>query len=126
MLRYLILLLLMIVYHGTKAQSLDKDTLFFKLDKKYIIQSLRNENEYFLKDSNEDGTFFFVKDEVYKKLKNEKRISLKKYVRKSKYYNRSSFRKLNDLRLMEHFEKYVIFLIKDDDFIKVIPGHGIE
>jgi len=121
-----ILICLITILTLFKASSQEKDTLFFKFNNKYIIQSLGNENEYILKDSNEDGTFFFVKDGVHQNLKYEKKICLKRYVRKSKYYNKSSIRKLNDLRLMEHLEKYVIFLIKDDGFIKVIPGHGIE
>ncbi len=111
---------------GLNAQV--KDTLFFKFDENYIMPALGlgNENHFIIKDSNNEETFFFKKDAEYKALKYKKKISIKKYIRKSEYYNRASNRKLNNLRLMQHLEKYIVFLIKDEVFIKVTPGVAIE
>ncbi len=122
--RYLIFLII-ILFH-IEANSQDKDTLFFKFDKQYIIPSLGNENNYILKDSHEEGTFFFTIEEIYKDLEFEEPLCLKKYVRKSEFYDKKRKRKLNDYRLMGHFSNYEVFLIKDDKFIKVTSSYSID
>lgn len=85
------------------AQETQKDTLYFKLDEKYIFASKYDKNFYLLEDSSDvgRGTFLFqiIGNESSKNPREV--LCLKKYVRASKYYDKHKKVKLNDYRLWE-------------------------
>lgn len=124
---YTILLTLLFV-STLYAQNHKKDTLFFELTKGYIKQGVVNKNEFHIKDSSTDGTFYFeILDTMHLNLNHKKILRLKEFIRYSEYYNNQKKKKLNDYRLWEHLQHYEIFLFKKDDcYIKVRPSFVIE
>lgn len=128
--RKLILLNVIILFLSTinsTAQEKLKDTLFFKLDGKYVFESEYDQNFYLLEDSSDigRGTFLFEKIKVEKSKHPREILCLKKYVQSSKYYNRHKTVKLNDYKLWEHFVIYTIYLVKKNkittEYIQVYP-----
>jgi hypothetical protein len=103
-----------------------KDTLFFKFDKNYIDIYEVTPNKYYLKDSSNDGAFYFEKQETIYNLNPKKVKCLKKFIRNSEFYRKDYHRKLNDFRLTQYFGKYVIFLVHKNEFIHVESSFEIE
>lgn len=112
------------------AQEKAKDTLFFKLDNKYIYQSKFNPKSYLLQDSSDNETFLFQKIETINILKPKKINCLKKFVHQSQFYNKTNNIKLNAHGLWEYFNNYTIFLVeninKKTKYIKVEPNIQLE
>lgn len=123
--RFLILFLILLPF-GSIAQSKEKDTLFFKFKQNYILKAKDGSGDFLLKDSHDDGMFYFEKKENYYNLKPKELLCLKKYVRKSKYYRKTFYRKLEDYSLYRHLDNYVIFLVRGDNFIHVESSFEIE
>lgn len=114
------------------SQEKLKDTLFFNLDGKYIFQSKYVSTSYLLKDSNDidKGTFYFEELEIINNVIPKEILCLKNVVRSSKFYNKQKKRKLDDNGLFEYFDKYIVFLVKEnketDEYIKVRANWEIE
>ena len=111
---------------SSKAQSIDKDTLFFKFDKNYILDAKDGSDDFLLVDSNSDGTFYFERKETTYNLKPKQVKCLKKFVRSSKFYRKDFYRKLEDYSAYEYFREYVIFLVHKNEFIRVESRFEIE
>ena len=114
------------------SQGKQKDTLFFKYDKKYKNTYEQIPNYYFLDDSSgiSRGTFFFEELGIINNVKSTEILCLKKIVRSSKFYNKHKKRKLDDSGIFEYFNNYVIFLVKKNDknntYIRVRANWEIE
>lgn len=110
-----------------EAQTKSKDTIYFELDKKYIFSTINNPHTFYLRDGN--GFFFESKEKIYN-LKKTKTISLKKFIKKSKFYSKNRLRKLKDYDLAIYLQNYTIFLVdkreNQDVFIKVLPNFEID
>ncbi|UQD55599.1 hypothetical protein [Flavobacterium sp. K5-23] len=126
----IIILLSLISTSKLKAQEKPKDTLFFKYDKTYINAYVEIPSHFYLDDSSggNNGSFFFKKGEVKNNLNPKKILSLKKYVRSSKFYDKN--KKLEDQKLAALFSNYVVFLVKNStkktEYIHVESGIEIE
>mgnify|MGYP003396865244 CR=1 FL=1 len=110
-----------------KAQEKSKDTIFFKLDNRYVYESEVSPNHYFLKDHNNDEAFFFKGIEIVNNVKPKEILSLKKFVRSSEFYDKNKKQKLNIYELINFFsDYYVVFLVKKSnnktECIYVAPG----
>lgn len=106
-----------------------KDTLFFRLDTPYIQTFPEIPNHFYISDSKgSNGSFYFSKVKVYKNLKSKEVKSLQKFVRASRFYDKNKAAKLNDYRLWEYFNNYVVFLVneKKKEFTEVTSGYEIE
>ena len=106
------------------------DTLFFKFDSKYINTYVEIPNHFYLNDSSgsSNGTFFFQKGKSISDLKPKEVLSLKGFVRSSRFYEENKKQKLNDLELSEFLNNYIIFLVNDKkkEYIQVSCGYQIE
>jgi hypothetical protein len=111
---------------SSKAQSIVKDTLFFKFDKNYILQSKNGSGNFILVDSNSDGTFYFERQETIYNLNPKKVKCLKKFIRNSEFYRKDYHRKLEDYSLDEYFRNYIIFLVHKNEFIHVESRFEID
>lgn len=112
-----------------------KDTLFFKLDNKYIFetQPVSNPKKYSLKDSGKSktGSFFFEEFEVQTRprFKTKKAIDLENFVHSTRFYNIES-QIIEDFNLANYFSNYVVFLDKQvedkHDYIQIKSFATIE
>lgn len=93
------------------AQEKTKDTIFFKLDNRYVYQSKNNPQRYLLKDKNKDEIFFFEEVKVIDNLQASKILCLKKFIRESNFYNKNQ--KLDNQGLINFFsDYYVVYLVR--------------
>ncbi|MDY0990151.1 hypothetical protein SOM12_22155 [Flavobacterium sp. CFBP9031] len=115
------------------AQEKVKDTLFFAYDSNYINTYPENPNDYYIKDGSgaRIGGFYFIEVQKIKNCKTKKReISLKEYIRSSKFYDENRRLKLWDYDLSTYLKNYVIFLVKTENgkksYIQVESSFEIE
>lgn len=128
-----ILIILSLISRSVKAQEMVKDTLFFSYDSEYIINHKEIPNHFYIKDGSgiSVGDFYFIgvqKPNNYKT--KSKEISLKEYIRSSKFYDEKRWLKLKDYDLSTYLKKYVIFLVKTENdkksYIQVESSFEIE
>ena len=109
-----------------------KDTLFFKLDNNYIFKPSSKSASFLLKDSHDVtyGGFYFETVQTLNNLSPKEILSLEKYVRSSKSYDDNRKEKLNDYKLWEHFNNYVVVLVEEalgkKKYIEVASMYAIE
>lgn len=112
-----------------------KDTLFIKFDKTLLSKAFNSVDNYYfyrIRDTGNNGFVFFIQEEIYSELMPKKTICLNKILNKeefhfkSPYINQKKIGKLNDWKLENYFNSYIIFLIKKNDFIKVRVAYEIE
>jgi hypothetical protein len=128
-----ILFLTFILGINSQAQEKVKDTLFFAYDSNYINTYPENPNDYYIKDGSgaRIGGFYFIEVQKIKNCKTKKReISLKEYIRSSKFYDENRRLKLWDYDLSTYLKNYVIFLVKTENgkksYIQVESSFEIE
>jgi hypothetical protein len=113
-----------------KAQEKTKDTLFFNYDDKYIRTHVEIPHYFYLKDGSESnyGTFFFKEVKILNNLNSKEIRCLKKFIRSSRFYDKNKQPKLNDYKLWEYFNDYVVFFAKknEPEYIEVKSGFEIE
>lgn len=112
-----------------------KDTLFFKLDNKYIYESqpVTTPKKYLLKDSGKSktGAFFFEEfdEQTRPRFKSKKILDLENFVRSTRFYNANK-ETIEDLNLSNYFSNYIIFLDKESenkhDYIQIKSSVTIE
>lgn len=106
-----------------------KDTLFFKLDNKYVYESKYEPKSFLIKDSNGSEIFFFKSIENVKNVKPTEILSLKKIIRSAKFYHKNKKQKLNNYELSVFFDAYVVFLVEKTknktEYVHVIPSSEI-
>jgi hypothetical protein len=103
-----------------------KDTLFFKLDNKYVYRSKYEPKSFLLKDGHDvTSGFYFETVQIVNNLEPKEILSLENFLRSSKFYNE----KLNDYQLWEYFN-YVVVLVEGvldkKKYIQVKSGFEIE
>lgn len=108
-----------------------KDTLFFKLDKKYMKSHPEIPDHFYLGDSGNgttSGSFYFKKVETLNHLKPKEILSAEKFVQSSRFYHKDKTQKLNDYELAEYLNNYVVFLVDHTkkECIRVESGFEIE
>lgn len=124
--------LFLITSLSLSAQEAQKDTLYFKLDGKYIFESKYDKNFYLLEDSSDvdRGTFLFQIIGTESRKNPKEVFCLKNYVRSSKHYDKHKKIKLNDYRLWEDLNNYTIYLVRkgenEVEYIQVIATVQIE
>lgn len=127
---YNLVILSLFFLNYLKAQEKSKDTLFFNYDHKYINIHVEIPHHFYLDDSSggSNGSFFFKEIRVLNNLNPKKKLSLKKFIRFSKFYDRHKQQKLNDYKLWEYFNGYVVFLVKKNksEYIEVKSSFEIE
>lgn len=112
-----------------------KDTLFFKLDNKYIYESqpVVNPKRYLLKDSGKSktGAFFFEEFEEQNRprFKSKKILDLENFVHSTRFYNAEQ-QIIQDRDLSNYFSNYIVFLDKEvenkHDYIQIKSSITIE
>ncbi len=119
-----IILILACNMNAQNSVQAKKDTLYFKYDSDYIVQSKNNDSIFYIADNNNDGAFILIKKKEFFNLKNKKIVSLKEYIRSSKFYRKNYKRKLLHSKLANFLRKtHTIFLVKDCKiFIEVTAG----
>jgi len=133
LMKTIIFLLLATFLTSAKAQEKAKDTLFFSYDSEYIITHKEIPNHFYIKDGSgiNVGDFYFIGVQKINNYKNKsKEISLKEYIRSSKFYDEKRWLKLKDYDLSTYLKKYVIFLVKTENgkksYLQVESSFEIE
>jgi hypothetical protein len=128
-----ILIILSLISRSVKAQEMVKDTLFFSYDSEYIINHKEIPNHFYIKDGSgiSVGDFYFIGVQKLDNYKTKsKEISLKEYIRSSKFYDEKRWLKLKDYDLSTYLKKYVIFLVKTENgrksYLQVESSFEIE
>ncbi|MDO7173440.1 hypothetical protein [Mariniflexile sp. AS56] len=128
-----IYIFILLISTNVIAQIQKKDTLYFSYDEKYILFSDFNDTEKFnykkfeqkvvknIKWTGTEGYFLLKKLDTLYNLNPKKIHSLKGYVeQRSFYYPGKYSRTVNRKILKENlFNKYVIFIVDDNNFIKI-------
>ncbi|MDR7212746.1 hypothetical protein [Flavobacterium piscis] len=109
-----------------------KDTLVFNYDTKYIQTYVKTPKQYYLNDSSggSNGSFFFREKSFVNNLETKELLSLQEFVQSSRFYNKDKKQKLDDLKLAEYFNNYIVFLVrknsKETEYIQVESSFEIE
>ncbi len=109
-----------------------KDTLFFKLDNDYVVQSEHNKAVFLFKDGKDihQGSIYFQKIKTIARIKPHNEIlDLKKFIYASKFYNNSK-QTINDFDMIDYLTNYIIILVnkkeEDVEYIEVSTVFAIE
>lgn len=131
----LLLIIFLITCFGLFAQKQNKDTLFIKYDNSLLSREFNPIDKYHyyrIKGTGNNGFVFLIQEEILSDLKPKKIICLKKILKKDEFYfkspliNQKKIGKLNDWKLEKYFSEYFIFLVRNNDFIKVRVEYQIE
>lgn len=126
---YITAILLLLSFNAiAQKQELEKDTLFIKYDDSLLtkFQYTEDNNIYYkIKGTGKRDDFvYLLEQKFYRKLKSKKIQCLKKVLIKSNSYIEKD--KLSDWKLAEYLSKYLIFLVKENNYIKVQVVYAIE
>lgn len=115
------------------SQEKAKDTLFFKLDGKYLLESKYNEpKQYIIKDNYDvrEGAIYFKEYKIVKCNKPQEVICFKKFAESSKLYRVNNKKLLSELKIINLFDNYIVILVnkKEDktEYVEVGPVFVIE
>jgi len=122
--KYIILFFLLVT--NAQAQEKEQDTLFFNFDKSYIEESTTHANEFYIKDRNNGGMFFFKAVKVLYNLKPKQILCLEKFIRQPKFYDETKTNKLKNYELMIYFSSnIVVYLVRNKndktEYVKIEP-----
>ena len=116
-----------------KSQEKAKDTLFFKLDDKYLSESKDQESKLYIIKNNYDvreGAVYFKEYKIVKCTKPQKVLCFKKFAESSKLYRINNKKQLSELKIMNLFDNYIVVIVnKKDDvtkYVEVAPVFKIE
>ena len=117
--------------YGKGHESIDprvKDTLFFSYDSTYISTNMYNPGIFTIADSSADGSFYFDDLGNVDIARPDFLLSLKKYIRKSRFYCDKDYCKRNllDQELSDYLRNYIVLLFNEDECILVSSNFGIE
>ena len=131
----LTIVLLMALQNNSWSQQAIKDTLFFKFNCNYItviknyegIHHFKFKNEKLVSSAfdkiTEENLFYFVQTSppfTLDSLKPKKNFSLKKYLKKrDEIFRDEKTKYLDAYKIMIYFDKYIIYFLKDDKYLKV-------
>lgn len=129
---HILVMTLLFFLNSLKAQEKIKDTIFFNYDNKYLNTHVEIPQHFYLDDSSggSNGSFFFAEVRVINNLNPKEILSLKKFIRSSNFYDKNKKQKLNDYKLWEYFNEYVVLFVKNNhrktEYIHVGSGFEIE
>lgn len=123
----LILYFLLYLSIQSFSQEQKKDTLFIKYDN-YLLtkytEPIDKYSYYLIKGTgNGEGLISLQEEKIYINLESKKILCLKSVLKKSNAYYENN--KLLDWKLVEYLGKYMIFLVKENEYIKVSVVHEI-
>lgn len=114
------------------AQEKTKDSLFLKLDGKYLLESKYDSNQYLIKDNDNasEGAIYLKEYKIIKSGKPKKVLCFKKFAESSKLYRVNNKKLLSELKMIELFNNYVVVLVDKKNgitnYIEVKPLYVIE
>ena len=118
--------LMLFIFLGINSYAQQKDTLVFDFNEKYFKTGVsdnkeNNSGEYYIQEKNKypDEDFVFSAENMCNLKYSKDPLDIKKYIRSSEYYNKQTSQ-INAGKLVDHFEKYVIFLSKKEDSNKTV------
>ena len=109
------------------SQRKHKDTLFIEYDHYLLTQFQYPEDDtiyYKIKGTGNDGFTYFLEEKIYYNLKTKDILCFKNVLKKSNAYYKKG--KLGDSKLAEYLGRYIIFLIKENKYAKVLVVKEIE
>ncbi|KFF18408.1 hypothetical protein [Flavobacterium hydatis] len=115
-----------------KAQEKIKDTLFLKLDGKYIYESKYDSKQYTIEDNNDikNGAIYFKEFKIVNNIKPKKIVCFKKFAQSSKMYNENDKKKLSELKVMNLFDSHIVILVnkknKKAEYVQIGPVYITE
>jgi uncharacterized protein YijF (DUF1287 family) len=129
----LIIIALLLISHNSIGQGVKKDTLYFKFKNNYLNLKKNYENTYafifkneklvtsaFGNKIQEEDLFYFIGHNSNLNLKIKRMCNLKKYLKKRKNILIDiQTQKYDAYKLMQHFNKFIIFFLVDNKFIEV-------
>lgn len=101
----------------TFAQVKKKDTLFIKYDSLFLKKFERmgeNKAHYYIKSTGNNGTLLLEIDSTFQNLKSEKIECIEEVLKKSNAFYKED--KLDDYRLGNYLENFVIFIIENINY----------
>ncbi|RPD94038.1 hypothetical protein EGM88_12705 [Aureibaculum marinum] len=111
------------------AYSQNLDTLFIKFDDKNIIQKYNSKENYvyyLLKNSGNNGQFYFKKNNKSDVIKPKNVFSITDILRNNKFYSgKNNLIKLDDWELWEYFEDIKVFMVKNNDCIYKLESYYV-
>ena len=113
---FILLLIIFFIYTLGFTQKTERDTIYFRYDKTYLRTHKSNPGEYYFKDIEGNGLItYFAKLKTVDNLKPKKILSLKHFIRSSKAYHKKKPDTINQQKLLDIFEEYIIFLVQKID-----------
>ena len=109
------------------SQEQKKDTLFIKYDNSLLtkFQYPEDDNLYYkIKGTGNDGFTYFLEEKIYNNLKVKNILCFRKVLKESGAYYKNG--KLGDSKLAKYLGKHIIFLIKENKYIRVLIVQEIE
>lgn len=125
--RHVLLILILATFTEVYSQ-INKDTLFIKLDGKYLKKGYNyteNKNIFVFEDNDKknDFTSLSIIDTLYN-LKYKKIYCMNKIIKQSgSYYGKG---KVRDWELAKYLNNFIIFIYNNNYFLKVEAIHEIE
>ncbi|OUL64273.1 hypothetical protein [Flavobacterium sp. AJR] len=125
-------ILILFSISGLKAEERKKDTLFLKLDGKYVYESKYDPKEYIIKDNSDikNGAIYFKEFKIINNIKPKKIVCFKEFAQSSKLYNENDKKRLSELKVMNLFDSYTVILVnkknKKEEYIQVGPVYVTE
>lgn len=109
------------------AQEKKRDTLFIKYDN-YLLNREQVMGEktflYRIKGAGNDGFVYLLEQKRYDNLSPKKVLCFKNILKKSNAYCKKG--KISDWKLAAYLGRNIVFLVKENSFIKVQVVHEIE
>ncbi|WP_426485381.1 hypothetical protein [Flavobacterium sp. 2] len=128
-----IIVLFLLSVNTIKSQEKAKDTLFFKLDGKYLSKSKDKESKLYIIKNNYDvreGAVYFKEYKVVKCTKPQEVFCFKKFAESAKLYRINNKKQLSELKIMNLFDNYIVVIVnkKDEEkkYVEVEPVFKIE
>ncbi len=130
---YYYLVFITLFSKGLYAQSGTKDSLFFKLDQEFLIPKVHPVDGYLyyvFKNSGNNGLFYLTEMDGTNGpiiIEKEEIINPKSYINKLRLkFKKVRGKGLNDWTLSEHFESFVIFLVKKEEQVQLQQFYVID
>lgn len=109
------------------SQEIKKDTLFIEYDNSFLNREQvigDKDFMYRIKGTGNDGFVYFLEDKIYGDLRPKNILCFKTALKESNSYYKKD--KIGDSKLAEYLGKYEIFLVKENECIRVLVVYEIE
>ncbi|MCL5247541.1 hypothetical protein M4I21_17095 [Cellulophaga sp. 20_2_10] len=122
-----ILILIVLLSFNSFSQKKEKDTMYIKYDKSLLIRERKLGDVdfvYRIKGTENNGFVYFLEKEKFTNLKVKEVKCLKKILQESEVHYKND--KLDDWKVAEYFGQFIIFIVDENEFIKVQTWYEIE